>query len=1070
MKRILLLSTIFFVAVGSVMAQRMISGKVTDDLGEGLPGVNVVIKGTTSGVTTGLDGNYHIPVEDGATLIFSYVGFETQEIVVGSRTTIDVTMGGARELDEVVVTALGIARKKDSDISSASVVKTEAVERSGEAGLIQGLAGKSSGVLITQNTGDPGAGAYIQIRGQNTILGSNRPLIIVDGVPMSNSEYGSGTAGVVQQSRLNDLAASDIESMTVLKGAAAASIWGTAAANGVLVITTKKGNVGDGNFSIDFNASFSVDKINREHKKQALYGQGFGGNWNSNAAGLSWGDKISERDGGANTVDQTGAYFIGDQTGTTYYPITAKNSHETFNQQNRDQIFRNGSTQNYSLGLSFVGSDNSNTYVGISRLDQKGIINGASDYSRSSIRLNHSRKFSDRVSGRINTSYISTNSNRIQTGSNLNGLYLGYLRTSPDFNNTDYSGTYFRGPNDGTGVPNSHRSYRNRQIGERAAIYNNPGWTINKNLNPNRVDRVIFSPEMNVKILDNLVLTTRYGVDFWFDKRRTFYAPNSAGDFTLGGYFRNDRNEKTENFNIFLNGNNQVTSNITLNWIAGYMIESISFGRLSTETNNLLNTDLSKQLITNATNPNILASEFNSLNKKNAGYYSLGFGIGEGLMVETTGRLERSSTLPDINFFPSVSTGYVLSENLLVGPLSFAKLRASYGKVGIEPPLYVNQDVFVNSTAGSEGWGDFLDGANYGGTVRRSAIQGNPDLTVETVTEWEVGTDFRVFKDKLGVGFTYYNRTTDDAILQIEAPPSSGYTFVYKNAAKISNKGIEIDWNYNFFPGDGLEINVFGTFTRFKNIVEELPDVSRYILSGFTSTSSAVVEGAPFGAIYGGRYLRDADGAIQLDDSGFPLIDDEQGVIGDPNPDFRASLGSSVSYKGLSFSFLFETSQGNEMWAGTWGVLHYFGIAPETAVESVAPTDLPTYSGGTITSGTTFRGSVANFGGGPVALEEGWYRTDGGGFGSLDEQFVRDASWTKLREVSLSYMLPSSIAKKVGLKELEVGVSGRNLLIITDFPGIDPEVNLTGASQGRGLDYFTNPATKSYLFNLRARL
>jgi hypothetical protein len=207
-----------------------------------------------------------------------------------------------------------------------------------------------------------------------------------------------------------------------------------------------------------------------------------------------------------------------------------------------------------------------------------------------------------------------------------------------------------------------------------------------------------------------------------------------------------------------------------------------------------------------------------------------------------------------------------------------------------------------------------------------------------------------------------------------------------------------------------------------------------------------------------------------LDADGFPLIDDEQGVIGDPNPEWRGSLGASASYKGIKFSFMFETSQGNDMWGGTYGVLNYFGIAERTANESTAPVDLPIYGGGTITSGTTFRGNIKDFGGGPVALEEAWYRSDGGGFGTLDEQFVRDASWTKLREVSLSYVLPTSIAKKVGMKELEIGVSGRNLLLISNFPGVDPEVNLTGASQGRGLDYFTNPATKSYLFNLRAKL
>ncbi|MEQ9006972.1 MAG: SusC/RagA family TonB-linked outer membrane protein, partial [Ekhidna sp.] len=351
-----------------------------------------------------------------------------------------------------------------------------------------------------------------------------------------------------------------------------AAVWGTAAANGVLVIKTKKGRVDGGNFAVDFDASWSIDKISREHEKQGLYGQGAGGVWSDGASGLSWGDKIADRAGGADAVNTTGAYFVGDQTGTTYYPITTKNSREVYNDVNRNQVLRDGSTANYSLGVSYVGSDQSNTYFGINRLDQKGIINGLSDYTRNSLRLNHSRQFSDRVSGRINASYVNTESNRIQTGSNLNGLYLGYLRTAPDFNNTDYSGTYYTGPNDAVGVPRSHRSYRSRQIGQGAAIYNNPGWTINNNLNPNRTDRVIFTPEMNVKILDNMSITARYGVDFWFDKRRTYYQVNSAGDFTRGGYYRDDRNEKTENFYIFLSGDNELGSSVSFIWIAGYMV------------------------------------------------------------------------------------------------------------------------------------------------------------------------------------------------------------------------------------------------------------------------------------------------------------------------------------------------------------------------------------------------------------------------------------------------------------------------------------------------------------------
>lgn len=1056
----------------SYAQEKTISGTVSDDSGP-LPGVTVLKKGTTQGTETDFDGNYSIKAKAGDILVFSFVGMSTIEKTIEKSSTINVVMETDNVLEEVVVTALGIEKKKDNDISSSTVIKTAKVSRSGEPNLVQALAGKTSGVNITQNTGDPGAGAYIQIRGQNTILGNSSPLIIVDGVPISNSSFGATTGGVVQQSRLNDIPASDIENINVLKGAAAAAVWGTAAANGVVIITTKKGK-SNGKMSIDINTSLSIDEVNREYKKQNIYGQGAGGVWSSNGSGLSWGDKIAERAGGSDIFDTSGAYFIGNQTGKVYYPVNEKRSQETFNDINRNQIFGTGYTQNHSISISYSDTKSS-TYLGLARLEQNGVIKGQSDYIRNTIRLNHNRKFTDKLSARINTSYANVNSNRIQGGSNVNGLYLGYLRTSPDFDNTDYDGTYFTSATDPVGIANSHRSYRNRQLGEGAGIYNNPGWTINNVLNPNDVNRFNFSPEINYSFMDNLSFTMRYGLDYYLDKRGTYFPEFSAGASAPGNYAKDEYSEKIENFNLFLNGNINFGERTNLDWVLGYMIESNKFSRFSSTTNDFLNpTPETPYIIGNAINGNILAEEVNRLNKKNGAYYSLTLNH-KDLILETTGRLERATTVEGINFFPSVSLGYNLTNNLIESEiLSFAKLRTSYGQIGIEPQLYQNRDIFVLSNAGSpNGWGDAIEGANYGGTVRRGSTKGNPDLTIEKVREFEIGGDFRFFNNKFNLGLTYYDRLTTDAILRVELPATAGYSFEYKNAAEISNKGIEVDFNYSILSNAKWNIDIFGNWTTYKNIVEKLPEVSRYILNGFTSTSSAVVEGQPFGAIYGGAYLRNDNGDIELDSDGFPIVDSEQKVIGDPNPDWRGGLGMSVKHKGIKFSFLFETSQGNDMWGGTSGVLHYFGIHPNTAVESVAPVDLPVYSGGptrstgVIPAGTTFRGSIKDFGGGPVALEEGWYRSNGGGFGDLDEQFVEDASWTKLREVSLSYSLPKSFLEKTFINSFEIGVSGRNLLVITDFEGVDPEVNLTGASKGRGLDYFTNPGTRSILFNLK---
>ena len=505
-------------------------------------------------------------------------------------------------------------------------------------------------------------------------------------------------------------------------------------------------------------------------------------------------------------------------------------------------------------------------------------------------------------------------------------------------------------------------------------------------------------------------MTARYGLDFYVDRRENYYPVNSAGDWTGGGFYKNDYSERVQNLNVFVNGNSSFGGS-NLNWILGYVLEDEEYYRFSSSTNNFLNPNPSKQLVGNAVNGDILATENKRRTKKNSAFYSLSFStLQDKLLLDVAGRLERSSTLTDLNFYPSATLGYIVTDNAS-GPLSFLKLRASYGQVGISPILYINKSNFITSTAGSENWGDYIDGANYGGSVRRSAIQGNPDLKAERVTETEVGADFRFLDNKLSLGATYYNRLTTDGILRIELPPSTGFTEQYQNAAEISNKGIELDFNYNQLSANYLKVNIFGNFTSYKNIVEKLPDVSRVILNGFNSTGSVVKEGAPFAAIFGGAYQRDANGNIEFDSRGFPLIDDEQKVIGDPNPDYKAGLGASIDYKNFNFSFLFETSQGNDMWGGTQGVLYYFGIHPDTDNVSVSDVDLPiynanvanSYNNGVIPAGTPFRGNIADFWGGPVALEESWYRTNGGGFGDLDEQFVKDASWIKLREVSLNY-------------------------------------------------------------------
>lgn len=298
-------------------AQNNVTGTVNDETGAPLPGATVIVEGTTRGVATDFDGNFSIQASKGEVLVITYVGYADQRITVGSEDSYTINLASNNLLEEVVLTALGLEKKKDDDLSSTSVVQMDQLQKSGESGILQGLSGKTSGVNITRNSGDPGSGAYIQIRGQNTINGDNSPLIVLDGAIISNSNIGGGTAGVVQQSRLNDINPDDIESISVIKGASAAAIYGTGAANGVLVIKTKSGAKGGKGWSVNVKNQLSIDEVNIEWDKQSTWGQGFDGIWSGNPGvgrfventGFSYGDKISLRSGGNDIYDFSGGWF-----------------------------------------------------------------------------------------------------------------------------------------------------------------------------------------------------------------------------------------------------------------------------------------------------------------------------------------------------------------------------------------------------------------------------------------------------------------------------------------------------------------------------------------------------------------------------------------------------------------------------------------------------------------------------------------------------------------------------------------------------------------------------------------
>lgn len=1073
------LLTLVFLLLGSgtLLSQQTISGTITDTDGSPLTGVTVLEKGTTNGTISAFDGSYELRVAGPESeLVFSYIGLQSQTRMVGSDTQIDITLEENRALlDEVVVTALGFEEDKDELGYASSNVDGQRLVQSGEPTLLNSLSGQSSGVRVSRNSGDPGAGAYIQIRGVSTITRDNQPLIVVDGIPISNDVRGnSSSGGVNQESRLNDINPNDIESITVLKGASAAALWGTRALGGVILITTKSGKLG-AKTQVTFRSTYSIDRINQRYPLQTEFGQGDNGVFNQRARD-SWGDRISDRSGGPDDFNTSGEFFV-DQDGRTYFPIINKNSQEIFDDQNFDQIFANGHFWENNLTIS-GGNQNTAVYFSLGDLDQQGIIRNNSDYRRTTARLNARHLFSENVRLKVTSNYTRTESNRIQKGANSSGLYLGLLRTPADFDNSGYRGDYFASPN-AAPVTNRHRSYREPLAADGTPTYNNPQWTINEQENRANVNRFISSFELTVSPLDWVDLIGRVGLDHYSEQRNEFFTPGSAsGAFRSGLYEQSLATNTIFNMDYIAKASRYITSNISADFLVGFNFNSRSRTVNGVTTTNFIQftdvqsvvRDVDNALPENTTNVSSQGSE------RTAGVYgSLSLSGWDQLFLTGTLRAESASTFGDESdntfYFPSVSLAWQFVQGTDNGTnaLSFGKVRASYGEVGVQPARYNTSNVFVSPSFGDAFGGDLNLGLYGNGGFVPSASRGNASLLPERKRELELGLDLRFFNDRLSLSGTYFTNRTEDVLLDFPVANSRGYSQVYANGAEIENEGIELDLGYALIQSRNIDLTFTANFTTVENLVTDLQGVESINLGGLAAVNARAVEGQPLGVLWGSRSLRDESGNIVLDENGFPVQDEREGVIGDPNPDWQGSFLTGFRWKNLTVSVFFETFQGADIFAGTKSVLFDLGRWEDSANEITATRNYKEFNGNIINIGETFRGNVFDFGGGPVALTEPWYNADGGFFGSgNDELYIEDGSWTRLREVSIGYRIQSNwLQQRLAINALEISVTGRNLILWTEFEGNDPDTNLSGISVARGIEYFNNPGTQSYLFNLK---
>ncbi len=1073
---------------------KTVTGTVTDESGP-LPGVSVVIKGTTTGTETDFDGKYTINASVGDVLVFSFVGMATQEKVVGDANTIDVVLVADNVLDEVVVTAYGIKKEKRSVGYAVQEVKGEAIANSGASNVVDALSGKSSGVQITRSSGSAGGGSRIVIRGATSLVGNNQALIIIDGVRSNNLTLNAqaNTAGTAQSNRLSDLNADDVESISVLKGAAATAIYGTAGSGGVILITTKKGAEGQ-KFQVGVSSQVAFDQVSQLTQLQDTYAQGRlvggiptwrgpetgeSGSWGPALADLEYSTNPSDYDGTngnvGNAFDADGNYRW-DNNGFLVPRGTGNGQPaNNYNKLNSEDFFKTGVS--FTNSLSITGSTDIMTYrFSASDLKQQGVVPNE-EYKRRTFNFGATLKGSEKLSFETAMNYTRSDYNRIQQGSNTSGLLLGLYRTPASFDNTNGLGAEAAVDNRAAYEFAADRSQRNYRGG---GGYDNPYWVVNNAPGVDEVHRFFGNFKTNYSINNWINFGLNVGVDVTADKRKQSFEVGSRTNPT-GRILLDDFLVRQSDVNLFLTGDGDITEDLNVNYLLGANYFSFVQDRINATGIGLLFPGFMDISNTSSVSSFETKRRFRSMGV----FVNAQLGWKDMLYLNFSARQDYDSRLrdpskdfnaSDIDFFyPSISGSWIFTEVLPKNNiLSFGKIRASWAQVGAPPPVaYSTSNAYeIGVIAG--GWGNGITFPIGGITAfEQDNIAGNSDLKPEITTTKEFGIDLKFLNNRITLDAAYFTSDVEDAILNASLAPSSGFTSKWVNAGALESDGWEITLTGQPIVSDNFTWSTTLNWSTSESIVKRLaPGIERLQLAGFNSAGTYLVEGLPYGAIVGGAYLReeagtasDANlsipgGAIVIDpDTGYQDIDNTQRVIGDPNPDFILGWNNTFRYKNLTLNFLFDWKKGGDLWNGTAWALSFFGrsqLTADTREETPIVLDgvLPDGAGGFTPNNI------------PIVRDRSYWTSNVGGFGSVGEQFVDDASWLRLRELSLSYNFPKDWFENILIESAYITFTGRNLWLDAPYNGIDPETSLNGNGNGQGFDYFNNPGTRSYLFKV----
>jgi TonB-linked SusC/RagA family outer membrane protein len=1039
-KRLLLMLALFMVSMQIVLAQAgSIRGKVFDDKGEPIAGATIRVKGTNRGTVTDPNGNFKVNAEEGTTLLISAIGMKPTEKPAEDGMNVKM-VADSRTLRETVVTALGQKKERRALGYSVSEVKSDAIQKSGEQNAIQALAAKAPGVQVTSSAGTPGASSKILLRGNTTFTGNNQPLLVVDGVPIDNGTsqplpgdypFNENLTGVNESNRGLDINPDDIESVSILKGPAAASLYGARGGNGAIVITTKKGRKRKG-IGITYNGNVEVSRVNKLPELQNTYAQGNGGVFSTYNPGP---------DGIVNTLD--------DELGTPNSWGPRIDTSAGLNAYDPYDFFQDGRAYNHSLSID-GGGDNSTFRLSMGNTRSTGIIPN-SKLNRTTLNLFGESTLTPWLRVGANANYTKTKGTRVQNGSNLAGIMLTLLRTPASY---DLSNWY-----------DETKEQPNLYFG----IYDNPYFTAFRNPYEDVTNRIFGNIYGTANILHNLTFTLKSGLDNYTTNTRQIYDLLSFG---------NDNGDGLGQVNRSTNTYTQSYTDAILKYNNMFADDKIDFSAALGYNNWDQRTEFRFMRGRNLALPNLYsfnnASELYTSNldsriQTNAVFADVNFGFENMLYFNLAGRNEWSTTFGKGGksfFYPKADVSFVFNELFKdFKHMNIGKIRFAYAQAGVSPLAYSDRNYYSAPI--------FTDGFTNGNSFPYNGQAGfgaadtyNPgSLDPEIVTGREAGLELRFLKNRFGLEFTYYNQITNNILLVRPAPPSIGYNSIYDNSGRLQNRGIELMVDLGWVKTKNISWNTQVNFTRNRsevlalaNGVDELS-----IETGFSGIGSYAIVGQPYGVFYGTRWQRDpSSGQILIGENGRPLVDAITGKIGDPNPDFLMGISNTLNIHNFSFSFLLDIRQGGDIWNGTYSRLNRIGRTEESADRErtyVVP--------GIFAPGTTKAGQSNDV---PISALQYYSIYQGDGAGSAAENAIQDGSWVRLRSVNLGYRF--NIAKQnPAIQYIDLYVTGRNLWLRTKYKGVDPETSLTGAGSNiNGYDYFNNPGSKSILFGIRVGL